>query len=772
MTSRLRAADIMDRPAGGAYRLTIDAEAEALRREAVSRFEGFLLDRANPGARFRNRACQPLDRRLFEEASEIGLLRFGLPKEIGGAGRDKFEWGVVITELARISRDPGFPVLLDITVENTEMILSSGRPELIDSYVPDLVAGRRFAVQGAYESRDPYDYQTTARFEDGHWVLNGAKRFIAGAVFADLFICYVRDEASNDMLAFAVERDDPGVTPVRLETMGMRTMGMGQLVLHDVRLPEWRLVWRSDALSELNTYARNRRTMSGCGVLGAIEGIVEACVESLSARRRGGRRVLDYPNVERSIGEMRMLLESARSTLYRALDGTRADQRDPYFDALATTAKHQVSEAAIRVGQLVMTLQGGESYISAFPWEQYMRDILGLIGGQGSQEMLLIQLGQRSIVGLEGRRLKQDVAERTVTRLADSWWAVSALAAREGAGAQRPEVSAAIDDVLLAAGLVGSPEGTDDRLTELTRQARAFEACATAVRTGLLAALLRSPTVAAAADQAGLATQSARELLSALGETQLVQPLPEDSYVVNPGLERLLVGGPRTAAFAARLRRAVDGGTGLRAGSVGGPDVRDAGRGDDAPLLADVFANELLGRLEGLEDLLDRPELRIGCAAGDGGRSMDALAREFPIAPVLAIEPDGVPVDEAGQTRHPLGRAPEVRVGDLDSFAPDDRLCLAWVPAVGCSHTHLERRVEAAARALVPGGWLVVVLPLPPKRKLGAAVLGLELALAGAQPVARGIVEDLLRGTGLGHIRWLWQDANLGVQLVASRRER
>ncbi|MEU4473624.1 acyl-CoA dehydrogenase family protein [Micromonospora sp. NPDC023888] len=772
MTNRLRAADIMDRRAEGADRLTIDGEAEALRREAVTRFEGFLLDRANPGARFRNRACQPLDRRLFEEASEIGLLQFGLPTEIGGAGRDKFEWGVVIAELARISRDPGFPVLLDITVENTELILSSGRTELIDRYVPDLVAGRRFAVQGAYESRDPYDYQTTARFEDGHWVLNGAKRFLAGAVFADLFICYVRDEASNDMLAFAVEHDDPGVTPVRLETMGMRTMGMGQVVLHDVRLPEWRLVWRSDALSELNTYARNRRMMSGCGVLGAIEGTVEACVESLSTRRRGGRRVLDYPNVERSIGEMRVLLESARSTLYRALDGTRAEQRDPYFDALATTAKHQVSEAAIRVGQLVMTLQGGESYMSAFPWEQYMRDVLGLIGGQGSQEMLLIQVGQRSIVGLEGRRLKQDVAERTVTRLADAWWAVSALEAREGAATHRSEVSAAIDDVLLAAGLTGSADAADDTLAGLARQAAAFQSCATAVRTGLLAALLQPRTVAEAAERAGLTPDTARELLSALTDTPLVQPLPADTYVVNPGLERLLVGGPRTAAFQARLRRAVDGGAGLRAGAAVGPGVYGVGRGDDAPLLTDVFATELLGRLEGLEDLLDRPGLRIGCAAGDGGRSMDALARELPVAQVLAIEPDGVPADESGKSRHPWGPAPEVRVGDLDSFAPDDRLCLAWVPAVGWSTTHLERRVEAAARALVPGSWLVMTLPLPPKRKLGAAVLGLELALAGAQPVARGAVEELLRRNGLGHIRWLWQDANLGIQLVASRRER
>ena len=364
---RRHAADVMDRSIADGE-LTLEMRAEQVRHETRARFAGFVLDRVNPGTRLRNRSNEPFDTKLFEEASELGLLQFALPTEIGGAGRDKFDWGVVVAEVARLARDPGFPVMLDISVENTELLLASGRPELIDRYVPDLVAGRRFAVQGAYESRDFYEYQTTARFADGQWILNGAKRFVAAAVIANLFVLYVRDEASNDMLAFLVEREDPGVSVAPLETMGLRTMGLGQVLLHDVRLPEWRLVWRADALSELNTYARNRRMMSACGVLGAMDGIVEACVESLAARRRSGRRVLDYPNVERSVGDDAGAdrVDFARpSTRARR---TRAAGRDPYFDAVATAAKHQASECAIQVGRLVMNLQGGESYMSAFPW--------------------------------------------------------------------------------------------------------------------------------------------------------------------------------------------------------------------------------------------------------------------------------------------------------------------------------------------------------------------------------------------------------------------
>jgi alkylation response protein AidB-like acyl-CoA dehydrogenase len=771
-----------------------------------------ILDRAGPGSRFRSRACQPPDVRLFEEASDLGLLKFALPQEIGGDGRDSFEWGVVIAEISRISPDLGFPSLLDITVANTQLILSSGQPELIDRYVPDLVAGRRFVVQGAYESRDPYDYQTTARYEDGKWVLNGAKRFLAGGVFASVYILYVRDEASNDMLAFAVERDDPGVTAVRLETMGLRTMGLGQVVLHDVRLPDWRLLWRSDALSELNTYARNRRTMSACGILGAVEGAVESCVESLSTRRRGGRRVLDYPNVERSVGEMRVLVEAARSIVYRALDGTRAPGRDAYFDVLATTAKHQVSECALRVGQLVLNLQGGEGYMATFPWEQFMRDMLGAIGGQGSQELLLIQLGQRSIVGLESKLLREEGAERTVAKLADAWWALSALDAKERAEASnRPELAGAVLDVLTVAGLTVPADGAargelaalldrahallaavqssntpdalprgpagvfDGRLGELAAKAWGFLACTVAVQTGVLAQLVQPCTVQEAAERAGVSTDFAAALLDVLVNAQVVRVQDDGRYVTDQGLERLLVGGPRTGAFAARLRRTVAGGAGLRVGEFSvprhdgvGPDL--AGRGDDPLVLADVLVNTLLGRLEGLDELLDAPDLRVGCAAGDGGRSAGALSQQIPITPLLTLEPDHDAAERALAVRPPGGGPVEVRTGDVTGFRASDRLALAWLPAAGLSVAELNRAVEAAAQALVPGGWLVVLCPLAPKRALGAAAARLELTLSGGEPLADGAVEDLLRHAGLGHVRAMWEDAGLGVRVVAGRR--
>jgi hypothetical protein len=225
----------------------------------------------------------------------------------------------------------------------------------------------------------------------------------------------------------------------------------------------------------------------------------------------------------------------------------------------------------------------------------------------------------------------------------------------------------------------------------------------------------------------------------------------------------VLIGGPRASAFAARLRRTLAGGAQLRTGRpVAGRELV-VGCGGEAPALADVLVNCLLGRLEGLPELLDRPGARVGCAAGDGGRSAVELARHIPFVPVLALEPDGLAVPA-------IDGSVQVRLGDPAGFEEGDRLTLAWLPAAGLSTADLRRAVTAAAGALVPGGWVVAPCPLAPKRPLGAAAARLDLALAGGTAPADGAIEGLLRSSGLGHVRAAWEDATLGIRLIAARR--
>jgi len=383
----------------------------ALATEVESRFGRFIHECVNPGADERDRTSEPLPRALLAEAGRIGLLGFSLSHEVGGEGRDMFEWGIVVEEVSRLSRDPGFSSVIDLNAGVAELLVGTRRVELVQRYAVPMAAGLYVCPPAAYESRDAFDYVTTACEAGGGWLLSGSKPFVGGALFADAFLVFAREMESGDIVAFLVERGDEGVSIDPLATMGLRSMGFGSLSLDRVRLTAERLVIDADALSAFNSYLRNRRLMTASAVVGHMRTLFESCVLALDDRQRGGRGVLELPNVQRTVGEMFTALQASRALVHQAL-ATTYGPRDLHFDPVSTAAKEFVAEQAIKVGLAVMNLQGGQGYMGQHPWERYMRDALGLIGGQGSQELLLIQLGQHAALEIQQRRLRQEAAAR------------------------------------------------------------------------------------------------------------------------------------------------------------------------------------------------------------------------------------------------------------------------------------------------------------------------------------------------------------------------
>ena len=51
---------------------------------------------------------------------------------------------------------------------------------------------------------------TTARRVDGGWVLNGRKRWIGNATFADVAVIWARNSETSQVNAFIVRKGNPG----------------------------------------------------------------------------------------------------------------------------------------------------------------------------------------------------------------------------------------------------------------------------------------------------------------------------------------------------------------------------------------------------------------------------------------------------------------------------------------------------------------------------------------------------------------------------------
>jgi glutaryl-CoA dehydrogenase len=90
---------------------------------------------------------------------------------------------------------------------------------------------------------------TTCRPEGDTWVLNGQKKWIGNATFSDINVIWAREEASNQVKGFVVEKGNPGFSVQKIKTkMALRVVQNGLITLKDCRVPE------SDRLQNANTF--------------------------------------------------------------------------------------------------------------------------------------------------------------------------------------------------------------------------------------------------------------------------------------------------------------------------------------------------------------------------------------------------------------------------------------------------------------------------------------------------------------------------------------
>ena len=101
----------------------------------------------------------------------------------------------------------------------TGTVRSFGSDEMLERLLPAMMRMQKIGAFALTEPEGGSDVsagmRTVARREGDHWVLNGAKRWIGNATFADLVIVWARDEADNKVKGFVVERERPASPRLR-----------------------------------------------------------------------------------------------------------------------------------------------------------------------------------------------------------------------------------------------------------------------------------------------------------------------------------------------------------------------------------------------------------------------------------------------------------------------------------------------------------------------------------------------------------------------------
>jgi isovaleryl-CoA dehydrogenase len=322
---------------------------------------------------------------LLRRCGELGLLGITVPAEDGGSGMDAVAAVIVHHELSK--SDPGFCLAyLAHAMLFVNNFYWAGNAEQRARYLPAVLTGERIAAMGMTEpsaGTDVLGLRTTARRDDGHFILNGRKTFITNAPEADLFIIYAK--VDDRITTFLVERGFPGfATSAKIPKMGMRASTMCEIQLDDCVVPAENVLGAvgGGVKNMMRNLEIERLTLSAMSL-----GIADRCLDVMkryaAERTSFGKPIAEHGQIQRYLGESYAKTEAMRALIYTVARGVGPGVRNRVG---TDAAKLFAAPAAKEVADNAMQVLGGYGYCTEYKVERFLRDAKLLEIGGGTLE--------------------------------------------------------------------------------------------------------------------------------------------------------------------------------------------------------------------------------------------------------------------------------------------------------------------------------------------------------------------------------------------------
>ncbi|MFL5575214.1 MAG: acyl-CoA dehydrogenase [Gemmatimonadaceae bacterium] len=346
-----------------------------------------------------------------KKMGELGLLGVPWPEELGGAGLDLLSYMITIHEMAKVDASHAITISAHTTL-GTSPIVYFGTPEQRERYVPLLASGRVLGGFGLTEEgagSDAGGTRTTAVRRNGHYVLNGSKRFITHAGVGEIFVVTaVTDpgKGSKGISSFILTKDTVDLDRAREigighdeslpklagfrsgkkeDKLGWRASDTRELIFEDVEVPAENLLGDEGMgfVNFMRTLDAGRVGIAALS-LGLAEGALEQSLQYASVRRQFGKPIAEFQGVQFQLSDMATEVEAARHLVYHA---AWLAQNGKPFSKQAAMAKLFASELAMRATIKAIQIHGGYGYTKDYPVERMMRDAKICEIGEGTSEI-------------------------------------------------------------------------------------------------------------------------------------------------------------------------------------------------------------------------------------------------------------------------------------------------------------------------------------------------------------------------------------------------
>ncbi len=184
--------------------------------------------------------------------------------------------------------------------------------------------------------------------------LDGAKRWIGNATFADHVVVWARDVADDSVKGFVVERGTPGFIATKMEgKLALRIVQNADIVLEGCRVPEADRLQRAESFRDTGRVLRMTRGGVAWSAVGVMIGAYEAAVDYAGEREQFGRPIASFQLIQDHLAR---ILGDITASLGMAVRVAQLQDADACRDEQAALAKlfctERLREAVARAREL------------------------------------------------------------------------------------------------------------------------------------------------------------------------------------------------------------------------------------------------------------------------------------------------------------------------------------------------------------------------------------------------------------------------------------
>ena len=340
----------------------------------------------------------------WRQMGELGLLGLRMPPAYGGQESDYLTFGLAMEEIAR--GDFGCTYGLQLAGLAGEIVGANGTEEIKKRWLPPTARGEEVIALALTEpgvGSDAAHLVCRAERDGDGYLITGEKSGISLAMVAQSAVLFARTGAgggAKGVTAFLVPLDLPGVSRSPLRDMGTHAFGRGILAFDHVRVPaSHRLGEEGQGFYQVMRGFDYNRVGIALACLGVAQVSLEETMAYVKERRAFGKPLATFEGVSFRIAEAATHIDACRGLCYRAL--CLADRGRPHTKESAMT-KWWAPKLAVETIHQCLLFHGHYGYTDELPFEQRMRDVIGLEIGDGTAEVMKT-IVVRELMGRESR---------------------------------------------------------------------------------------------------------------------------------------------------------------------------------------------------------------------------------------------------------------------------------------------------------------------------------------------------------------------------------